>query len=87
MFRRWRTKGILRRALVSAAFNRANPTATFHFWRSVHWVLPFLVGKDVMKKLYDKATEKPYGFLLILLTETDKNKQFYGSFETRLVPT
>ena len=45
-----------------------------------------LVGKDIMKKLYDKATEKPYGFLMIILTETDKNKQFYGSFETRLIP-
>ena len=43
-----------------------------------------LVGRNVLKKMYDMATSKPYGFLLILLTETDANKQFYSSFESRL---
>ncbi len=44
-------------------------------------------GRDILKKMYDKATSKPYGFLLMLLSEADPKKQFYGSFETRLVPT
>ncbi len=46
-----------------------------------------LVGRDVLKAMYDKATNKPYGFLLILLGETDPQKQFYSSFDARLVPT
>ena len=46
-----------------------------------------MVEKDKLKLMYDKATSKPFGFLLIKLTETDVKKMFFGSFETRLVPT
>jgi len=46
-----------------------------------------LVPADRLKEMYDRATSKPFGFLLIRLTETDPAKTFFGSFETRLVPT
>ena len=46
-----------------------------------------MLEKDKLKLMYDKATTRPFGFLLIQLTETDIRKMFYGSFETRLVPT
>ena len=46
-----------------------------------------MVEKDKLKLMYDKATSKPFGFLFLKLTETDVKKMFYGSFNTRLVPT
>ena len=46
-----------------------------------------MVEKDKLKLMYDKATSRPFGFLLIKLTETDVKKMFYGSFQTRLIPT
>ena len=46
-----------------------------------------LVHKDKLKIMYEKAVSKPFGFLLILLTERDVEKMFYSSFNARLVPT
>ena len=46
-----------------------------------------ILDKERLLEMYNKATSKPFGFLLILLTETDPNKTFYGSFDTRLIPT
>ena len=46
-----------------------------------------IIDKELLLQMYDKATSRPFGFLLILLTETDPNKTFYSSFDTRLIPT
>ena len=43
--------------------------------------------KDVLKDMYDRATSKAFGFLVVRLTESDPAKTFFGSFEKRLVPT
>ena len=46
-----------------------------------------ILDKVRLLEMYDKATSRPFGFLLILLTQTDPAKTFYGNFDTRLVPT
>jgi len=46
-----------------------------------------IIDKKLLLQMYDTATSRPFGFLLILLTETDPNKIFYSSFDTRLIPT
>ena len=45
-----------------------------------------VVNSKVLEKMYDMATSKPFGFLLILLTETDPNKMFFSSLDSRLIP-
>jgi len=46
-----------------------------------------LVDKDRLKKMYERAVAKPFGFFLILLAERDVAKMFYSGLHTRLVPT
>ena len=46
-----------------------------------------LIDKDRLKKMYDRAVAKPFGFFLILLAERDVAKMFYSGLDTRLVPT
>lgn len=45
-----------------------------------------IVDQRTLNKMYDIATGKPFGFLLILLTETDPHKMFFSSFESKLIP-
>ena len=45
-----------------------------------------VVNSKVLEKMYDIATSKPFGFLLILLTETDPDKMFFSSLDSRLIP-
>ena len=46
-----------------------------------------IVDRQRLLEIYNKATSRPFGFLLILLTQSDPAKTFYGNFDTRLVPT
>jgi acid stress-induced BolA-like protein IbaG/YrbA len=46
-----------------------------------------IVDQKVLNRMYDMATGKPWGFLLIMLTETDPNKMFYSSLNARLIPS
>lgn len=48
-----------------------------------------VVDQKSLLKMYDMATGtgKPFGFLLIMLTETDPNKMFYSSLDARLIPS
>ena len=46
-----------------------------------------IIPKDQLREMYERATSKPYGFLLLKLAESDPARTAYGSFETRLVPT
>ena len=45
-----------------------------------------ILDQRTLHKLYDMATSKPFGFLLILLTETDPSKMFFSSLDSRLIP-
>ena len=46
-----------------------------------------IIPKDQLKEMYVRATSKPFGFLLLRLSESDPARTAYGSFETRLIPT
>ena len=46
-----------------------------------------IILKDQLREMYERSTSRPYGFLLLRLTESDPARTAYGSFETRLVPT
>ncbi len=46
-----------------------------------------LLDKPRLRAIYDRAVSKAFGFLLIVLAETDIRKMFYGSFDTRFSPT
>ena len=46
-----------------------------------------IVKRKILEELYDIATSKPFGFLLILLAESDPSKMFFSGLDTRLVVT
>ena len=45
-----------------------------------------IVKRKTLEALYDIATSKAFGFLLILLSESDPSKMFFSGLETRLIP-
>ena len=45
-----------------------------------------IVKRKTLEALDDIATSKAFGFLLILLSESDPSKMFFSSLETRLIP-
>jgi hypothetical protein len=45
-----------------------------------------IVDRRVLEALYVTATSKPFGFLLILLSEPDPAKIFFSGLDTRLIP-
>ena len=44
-----------------------------------------IVKRKTLEELYDIATSKPFGFLLILLSESDPKKMFFSGLDTRLI--
>ena len=46
-----------------------------------------IVPRRTLEALYEKATSRPFGFLMILLTETDPAKMFFSGLDNRLIPT
>jgi hypothetical protein len=46
-----------------------------------------IVKRKTLEDLYDIATSKPFGFLLILLSEADPSRMFFSGLHTRLVPS
>ena len=45
-----------------------------------------IVKRKTLEALYDIATSEAFGFLLILLSESNPSKMFFSSLETRLIP-
>ena len=45
-----------------------------------------IVPRRTLEALFEKATSRPFGFLMILLTETDPAKMFFSGLDTRIIP-